>query len=143
MLTAQRQRFCQEYIIDLNGTAAAIRADYAQSNARAQASRLLKHPEVAARIAELMASRSAAVEVTQTMVIEGLLKEARHEGEGSTHSARVTAWTNLGKHLGMFRERFEFNSTNLNVDLNDLSPDELAQLAAGEPLASILKRRPR
>jgi phage terminase small subunit len=105
-LTAQQERFCNEYIIDLIGSAAAERAGYASSNARAQASRLLKNDSVKQRIAELQASRAERVEVTQDMVISGLLKEARFEGEGSSHSARITAWTNLGKHLGMFRERF-------------------------------------
>ena len=40
-LTAQRQRFVEEYLVDLNGTEAAIRAGYSPRSAKAQASQLL------------------------------------------------------------------------------------------------------
>ena len=43
--------------------------------------------------------------VTQDEVIRGLKKEATLDGENSSHSARVSAWAHLGKHLGMFTDR--------------------------------------
>ena len=33
MLTAKQQRFCDEYLVDLNATQAAIRAGYSKKNA--------------------------------------------------------------------------------------------------------------
>lgn len=41
------------------------------------------------------------------MVIDGLLAEAKLNGEGSSHSARVSAWGLIGKHLGMFVDKVE------------------------------------
>jgi len=51
MLTEKQKRFINEYMVDLNGTQAAIRAGYSAKTARAIASETLKKPAVAARIA--------------------------------------------------------------------------------------------
>ena len=40
-LTAKQQRFCEEYLIDLNATQAAVRAGYSAKTANEQGSRLL------------------------------------------------------------------------------------------------------
>lgn len=53
-LSAKIERFCAEYIVDFNGTRAAIRAGYAEKSAAQQASRLLKNDEVSARVRELL-----------------------------------------------------------------------------------------
>ena len=45
-LTAQQKRFCDEYLVDYNGTQAAIRAGYAKNSAKVQASKLLTNPNV-------------------------------------------------------------------------------------------------
>ena len=43
-LTAKQARFVEEYLVDLNGTQAAIRAGYSPKTAAATASRLLRKP---------------------------------------------------------------------------------------------------
>ncbi len=57
------------------------------------------------RIYELRIEQEHKEELTLQMVIEGLLKEARREDEGSSHSARISAWGLLAKHLGMLIDR--------------------------------------
>lgn len=52
------QRFCEEYLKDLNGTQAAIRAGYAASGAATRAHEMLSRPEVQSEIARLKADRS-------------------------------------------------------------------------------------
>ena len=42
-LNKKQKRFCEEYVIDLNGTQAAIRAGYSEKTAQEQASRLLSN----------------------------------------------------------------------------------------------------
>lgn len=69
VLSPKRERFCQEYIIDLNETQAAIRAEYSKESAYSQGSRLLKNAKVKARIAQLMAERAKRCEVKQDDVI--------------------------------------------------------------------------
>jgi phage terminase small subunit len=52
-LTPRQERFCQEYVILLNGTKAATNAGYSKSSANEQASRLLANDSIKARVAEL------------------------------------------------------------------------------------------
>lgn len=49
----QHERFCREYLIDLNGTQAAIRAGYKKRSAASQASTLLRNPNILVRVGEL------------------------------------------------------------------------------------------
>ena len=49
-LTAKQQRFCEEYLIDLNATQAAVRAGYSAKTANEQGSRLLTNVSVASAI---------------------------------------------------------------------------------------------
>jgi phage terminase small subunit len=48
-LTDKQQRFCQEYIVDMNATEAAVRAGYSAHTAKQQGHRLLKYPCVQSR----------------------------------------------------------------------------------------------
>lgn len=68
----KREEFCQQYLIDLNGTAAAKRAKYSAHTANEQASRLLANVSVKARIAELKAERNERTRVTQDRVVKEL-----------------------------------------------------------------------
>ena len=58
-LTEKRRRF-DEYLKDLNGKQAAIRAGYARASAEVEASRLLRDAKVAEAIEELLASAQGA-----------------------------------------------------------------------------------
>lgn len=69
-LTPKREQFCQEYLIDLNGAEAAIRAGYARSGAKQEAYRLMARPEVQERIAALQAARSERTSITADRVLE-------------------------------------------------------------------------
>ena len=62
-------RFCEEYLIDLNATQAAIRAGYSPKTAKEQGSRLLSNANVRARIDKDIAERSKRVGVNQQRVI--------------------------------------------------------------------------
>jgi phage terminase small subunit len=106
-ITPKRQRFVEEYLVDLNATRAAIRAGYSPRTANREGARLLSNAVIAEAISERQKRREERTEVTQDMVVAGLLVEAKLTGEGSSHSARVAAWTQLGKHLGMFKDRVE------------------------------------
>lgn len=70
--TDKRARFVEEYLVDFNGTQAAIRAGYSPRSAHVTASRLLTDAKV---IAQLGAGRSRLrrrVEATQENVVEQL-----------------------------------------------------------------------
>jgi len=99
-MTTQQQAFVDEYLVDNNATQAAIRAGYSERTANVKASQLLAKVNIQKAVAEAQARRSQRTEVTQDVVIQGLLSEARNLS--GSQAARVAAWAHLGKHLGMF-----------------------------------------
>jgi len=109
-MTPKQQRFVEEYLVDLNATQAAIRAGYSEKTAGQVGGENLKKPEIAAAIQEQRATISERVQITQDDVLLGLHGEATYTGEGASHSARVSAWAHLGKHLGMFTDRVDLTS---------------------------------
>jgi phage terminase small subunit len=103
-------RFCQEYVTDLNGEQAAIRAGYSPKTARFQASDLLTRPNVQEKLAELQAYRAKALEVTAERILAEWAKIAFTEPivKGLLkHEHKLHALDSAAKHLGMFKERHE------------------------------------
>ena len=75
-LNEMQRRFAEEYIIDLCGKQAAIRAGYKPKHADAQASKLLTHPKVSAYVEYRMAQHSKRTGVTQERILRELAKIA-------------------------------------------------------------------
>lgn len=75
-LNPKQGRFAREYVIDLNGTQAAIRAGYSEKTAGQQAFDLLKKPEMQARIAELAKDRMQKAEVESVEILREISKMA-------------------------------------------------------------------
>ena len=71
-LTAKQKLFCNEYLIDLNATQAAIRANYSVKTAIEQASRLLTKVNVQEYIQQRMKDREIRTEITQDKVLKEL-----------------------------------------------------------------------
>jgi phage terminase small subunit len=76
MLTPKQARFVEEYLLDLNGKQAAIRAGYSPKTAEVQGSRLLGHPKVQAAVDAAMQARSRRTEVAADRVVAELAKIA-------------------------------------------------------------------
>ncbi|PZP53765.1 MAG: terminase [Agrobacterium fabrum] len=75
-LTKKQRRFVEEYLIDLNGAQAAIRAGYSGRNANDQAAQLLAKPAIRDAIASAMQSRSERTQVDADWVLQRLATEA-------------------------------------------------------------------
>lgn len=75
-LTAKQQRFCDEYLIDLNATQAAIRAGYSPKTAEQAASRMLRIVKVQDEISREMAERSKRTGINQDRVLMEIAKMA-------------------------------------------------------------------
>lgn len=75
-LTAKQKRFCDEYMIDLNATQAAIRAGYSPASAKEIGSENLTKPDIASRINKAMAERSRRTGVNADRVVRELAKIA-------------------------------------------------------------------
>lgn len=75
-LNERQKRFCDEYMIDLNATQAAIRAGYSVKTANEQGARLLTNVSVQGEIQRLQAEISRRTGISQDRVIRELAKVA-------------------------------------------------------------------
>lgn len=73
-LTPKQRRFCEEYVIDLNGTQAAIRAGYSIDSAKEIASMLLTKFNVSEYVSKLQKKLSDKTQITAEKVINELAK---------------------------------------------------------------------
>lgn len=75
-MTKRQQRFCEEYLLDLNATQAAIRAGYSPETAGAIGAENLKKPQIQNDIARRMADRSRRTGVNTDRVVLELARIA-------------------------------------------------------------------
>lgn len=106
-LSPKQEQFCREFMVDLNGTQAAIRAGYSAKTAQEQASRLLSNVMVAERISELKQDRAEKVARTAQDVLNDIISvtaQARDKGDLKTALKGLEL---QGKHLGMFTDKIQ------------------------------------
>ncbi len=137
-LTPKQARFVEEYLLDLNATAAAKRAGYSERTAYAQGQRLLKHVEIAAAIQKAQEARSERTKIDQDWVIERLVgvyeasmgarpvcgKNGEEKGFTFNPTAANRALELIGKHKGMFIDRKLIGLRRIE----DMTEDELVAL---------------
>lgn len=68
-LTKKEERFCHEYMVDLNGTAAATRAGYSAKTAKVIASTLLSKEKIRFNIAKLQQRALQRIDLTAERVL--------------------------------------------------------------------------
>jgi hypothetical protein len=90
-LTDKQRTFCNEYVIELNATNAAIKAGYSEESARSTASHLLDDPDVAAYIVRLQEDKFYRLRITADQVLAelarigfGEVEDLEEDGRGST-----------------------------------------------------------
>lgn len=127
-MTAKQQRFCDEYLIDLDGTKAAIRAGYSPKTAAAIASENLTKPKIKEYIAERMAEKEKQLiadqdevlryltavlrgeSLSEIVVIESsgdFMTEARRMKKAPDEKERLKAAELLGKRYGLYTDKAE------------------------------------
>jgi phage terminase small subunit len=129
-MTAKQAAFVREYLVDLNGTQAAIRAGYSPATARQIADENLSKPAVREAVEAGKAARAAAVEITAETVLRGLLAEAQADDGPMCKGGRVKAWELIGKHLGMMTERSKLEVSGDVSGLLSVSLERYKRLAA-------------
>ena len=75
-LKPKQATFCREYIIDHNGTQAAIRSGYSSKTAYSIAENLLRKVEIQSRISELESESLKRNEITKDMIVAEMAKLA-------------------------------------------------------------------
>lgn len=123
-LSVKQQRFVAEYLCDLNGAQAAIRAGYSPKNANNTADQILSSRAVKAAVTKALDERSKRVHLTQDEVLSGVAADFRRplDDQWSDH-AHMRATELAMKHLGMLRERVDID--HRFPSLEDLLPGRL------------------
>lgn len=91
-MTPKQRLFIEEYLIDLNGTAAAIRAGYSPKTATEQASRLLSKVNIRACVEKSLAERSRRTGINQDRVIRELARVALVNPADVINMNEATVW---------------------------------------------------
>lgn len=105
-LTPRQRRFCEEYTVDFNGAAAAVRAGYSTNYPDRQAHQLLKNKGVSTYIDYLTASRAAKIlSVDADYIVQGIVqiinKEAGKDGD------KLRGYELLARLKGLFIDKQE------------------------------------
>lgn len=112
-LTPRQARFVEEYLIDLNGAQAAIRAGYKAVNARNIAYGHLAKPHIQAAIAEGRKQQAERLQISADWVLHELRRvyykcieddpgKGRFDSAGANRSLEL-----IGRHLNMFKDKVE------------------------------------
>lgn len=119
-MTPKQERFCQEYLVDLNASQAAIRAGYSKRTAGSQGDRLLKKVETATRIQELKKTRVERTEVTADQVINALARIANIDPRRMYDERGVMIPpSNLPDDIAMAVAGIEHGDKGIKIKLND------------------------
>ena len=127
----KQKQFCEEYIIDLNGTQAAIRAGYSKKTARAIANELLTKLDIQEYIQNIKNERSERVKYSQDELMRDILevknrcmqanpvldKEGNETGIWKFDSNGANkALDMLAKHVGFYETDNKQKAFNISVN---------------------------
>ena len=142
-LTDKQRKFCDEYLIDLNATQAAIRAGYSPKTARMIANENLTKPYIKEYIEKRMAEKEKELIADQDEVLKYLTSVLRGKsqsteiivegvGDGCSEARtilkepsekdRLKAAELLGKRYGLYTDKVEADvdmELNITIDYGD------------------------
>ena len=75
-LNSRQMKFCDEYLVDLNATQAAVRAGYTPKYANTNAFKLLQNTAIKEYIQKRQQDRMERTEITQDFVLKELVEMA-------------------------------------------------------------------
>jgi len=115
-------RFIDEYMVDLNGKQACIRAGYSEKTAAEQATRLLTKAHIVTEIQKRQAKLRVKTEVTTEYVVNSLQTVAeRCMGDKLDSSGANRSLELLGKHVGAFEKDNSQKKTDVEIILEQIA----------------------
>jgi phage terminase small subunit len=108
-LTPKQKVFVQEYLLDMNASAAALRAGYKWGDIGRQ---LLTKNHVRAAIEEGKRARVERTEITADLVVQETWKNYQRCVDADEFSAANKALELLGRHTGAFPNKHEHSGPN-------------------------------
>lgn len=134
-LTAKQSRFIDEYMIDMNGAAAAVRCGYSPKTSRAIACELLTKPDIQAELQARGAALARELEITRAGVVRGLLDAFEMARADRQPGIMVSSMAAIAKLLGLYavetkRVELSAGQTTVQADYAAMSDAQLLALIA-------------
>lgn len=117
-ITRKQAKFCHQYIIDLNGKQAAIRAGYSAKTAEFQASRLLSKDKVKTYLTKLQAKSRELSDITKQEVLNEL---------GAILRAKITDFLTFDGTSIKFKSFEELSEQQIKA-IESISKDRFGQI---------------
>lgn len=131
-LTAKQSRFIDEYMVDMNGAAAAVRCGYSKKTSRAIACELLTKPDIQAELQARGAALARELEITRAGVVRGFLDAFEMARADRQPGIMVSSMAAVAKLLGLYAvetKRIELTTAQGAVQANFAAMSD-AQLLA-------------
>lgn len=125
-LSDKHKKFVDEYMKDMNATAAYLRAGYkcSEASARVNASKLLTNPNIASEISDRVSKRQQKIQENTEISVEWVLKELADNHSKAKAIGDIgpsnKALELIGKHLGMFKDKLEISGETGVKIINDI-----------------------
>jgi len=131
-MSDKMKRFCDEYLIDMNATRAALRAGYSKKTAHATGVENLKKPIIQNYIMQQRIKVEKRVHLDQDFVLKGLMKNYNLAIEAGQFGPANRALELLGKYQNMFNDKIQHEHSGpdgspiqtVNKSLIDMHIDE-------------------
>lgn len=102
LMTAKQARFVDEYLVDANGTQAAIRAGYGAAGARVAAHRLLTNVAISSAIEARQRADATRLSIERETVLAQLLEAVEMARTQMNPAGMVTGLREIGKLMGFY-----------------------------------------
>ena len=129
-LTPKAELFASEFLVDMNGTQAAIRAGYSPKRADQMAYELLRKPEIINSINKRRNELRERLEITQEAIVQGLYEIATDVKQPG--SSRVPAYMGIAKILGFIVDKRDITGSIEHVlpQRSNMTIEELREAVA-------------
>ena len=107
-LTAKQKKFCDEYLIDLNATQAAIRAGYSEKTADVIGCENLIKPNIKEYIKKKQSKLEKKTDITLEKIVNAIYYISL---DAENTNDKLKANDMLMKHLGGYTEKLEITAT--------------------------------
>ena len=135
-LTEKQKRFCDEYLIDLNATQAAIRAGYSPKGMNKRVTRMMANEGIMNYIQQHIKDREKRTEITQDKVLKELAAIAFSNGSNYAKVVEKKAYNEKGEPIideetGQ-QLTYKVVDMVLTDDLSDIDKKAIASIKRGK-----------
>lgn len=135
-MTPRQTRFVDEFLIDANGTQAAMRAGYGASGARVAAHRLLTNVAISSAIEARQRADATRLQIDRENVLAGLLGAVEMAREQRNPAGMIAGLREVGKLMGFYTDRVK-----VDVDLGERAMRSRLEAMTDEELLKLMDER--